>query len=41
MADQMYKAAFQVKKTKFTKEHPELSAEEIHKLTVKYFSELP
>ena len=41
MANQMFKEAFQVKKTRFSKLHPELSDEELHKMTIEYFRNLP
>ena len=40
MADQMFKDAFLVKKTRFSHLHPHLSNEELHKLTVEYFRKL-
>jgi phage antirepressor YoqD-like protein len=39
-ANQMYKDAFFIKKTRFSHEHPELSNEELTKLTVDYFRKL-
>ena len=41
IADQMFKDAFLVKKTRFSHLHPKLSDEELHKMTVKYFRNLP
>ena len=41
MANQMFKDAFLVKKTRFSKLHPQLSDEELHKMTVEYFKNLP
>ncbi len=41
MANQMFKDAFLVKKTRFSKLHPELSDEELHKMTIEYFRNLP
>ena len=40
MADQMFKDAFLVKKTRFSKLHPDLSDEELHQMTVDYFKDL-
>ncbi|USN47359.1 MAG: hypothetical protein H6626_14405 [Pseudobdellovibrionaceae bacterium] len=40
MADQMFKDAFLVKKTRFSKLHPELSDEDLNKMTAQYFREL-
>jgi hypothetical protein len=39
-ADQMFKDAFLVKKTRFSHLHPELSDEELHRLTAEYFRKL-
>lgn len=39
-ANEMYKAAFLVKKTKFKHQYPERSETEIHKLTISYFQNL-
>ncbi|MCC7405819.1 MAG: hypothetical protein IT288_15570 [Bdellovibrionales bacterium] len=41
MANQMFKDGFLVKKTRFSKLHPELSDEELHKMTIEYFRNLP
>lgn len=41
MANQMFKDAFLVKKTRFSYLHPELSDEELHKMTIEYFRNLP
>lgn len=41
MANQMFKDAFLVKKTHFSHLHPELSDEELHKMTAEYFRNLP
>ena len=41
MANQMFKDAFLVKKTRFSHLHPELSDEELHKMTIEYFRNLP
>jgi hypothetical protein len=40
IADQMFKDAFLVKKTRFSHLHPELSDEELHKMTAEYFRKL-
>ena len=40
MADQMFKDAFLVKKTRFSHLYPELSDDELIKMTAKYFKEL-
>lgn len=40
MADRMFRDAFLVKKTRFSKAHPELSDEELNKMTAQYFREL-
>jgi hypothetical protein len=40
IADQMFKDAFLVKKTRFSHLHPELSSEELHQMTVEYFKKL-
>lgn len=40
MADQMFKDAFLVKKTRFSHLHPNLSDEELQKMTVEYFKKL-
>ena len=40
MADQMFKDAFLVKKTRFSHLHPELSEAELQKMTVDYFKKL-
>lgn len=40
MADQMFKDAFLVKKTRFSHLHPELSDEELNKMTANYFKKL-
>ena len=39
-ANQMFKDAFLVKKTRFSHLHPELSDQELHKLTAEYFRKL-
>lgn len=39
-ADQMWKDAFLVKKTRFSHLHPELSDEQLHKMTIEYFKKL-
>lgn len=39
-ADQMWKDAFLIKKTRFSHLHPELSEEQLHKMTVEYFKKL-
>jgi len=41
MANQMFKDAFLVKKTRFSHLHPQLADEELHKMTVEYFRNLP
>jgi hypothetical protein len=41
MANQMFKDAFLVKKTRFSHEHPELSDIELNKMTANYFRNLP
>lgn len=41
MANQMFKEAFLVKKTRFSKLHPELFDEELHKMTIEYFRNMP
>jgi hypothetical protein len=41
MANQMFKDAFLVKKTRFSHLHPELSEQELHKMTAEYFRNLP
>ncbi len=41
IANQMFKDAFLVKKTRFSHLHPELSDEELHKMTIEYFRDLP
>lgn len=41
MANQMFKDAFLVKKTRFSKLHPELSEEKVQRMTVDYFRNLP
>ncbi|MCB0411377.1 MAG: hypothetical protein KDD22_02555, partial [Bdellovibrionales bacterium] len=41
IANQMFKEAFLVKKTRFSHLHPELSDEELHKMTIEYFRNLP
>lgn len=40
MADQMFKDAFLVKKTRFSHLHPELSDEDLTKMTANYFKKL-
>jgi len=40
LADQMFKDAFLVKKTRFSHLHPELSDEELNKMTAEYFKKL-
>ncbi len=40
LADQMFKDAFLVKKTRFSHLHPNLSDEELQKMTVEYFKKL-
>ncbi len=40
MADQMFKDAFLVKKTRFSHLHPELSDKELSKMTADYFRKL-
>lgn len=40
MADQMFKDAFLVKKTRFSHLHPNLSDEELQKMTIEYFKNL-
>ncbi len=40
IADQMFKDAFLVKMTRFSHLHPELTPEELHKMTVQYFINL-
>lgn len=40
MANQMFKDAFLVKKTRFSHLHPELSDEELHRMTADYFRKL-
>lgn len=40
LADQMFKDAFLVKKTRFFHIHPELSEEELQKMTAEYFRRL-
>ncbi len=40
MANQMFKDAFLVKKTRFSHLHPELSEEDLHKMTIEYFRNL-
>jgi hypothetical protein len=40
IADQMFKDAFLVKKTRFSHLHPTLSQEELHKMTIAYFRRL-
>ena len=40
MADQMFKDAFLVKKTRFSHLHPELSDDELSKMTANYFKKL-
>lgn len=40
MADQMFKDAFLVKKTRFSHLYPDLSSEELHKMTAAYFKKL-
>ena len=40
MADQMFKDAFLVKKTRFSHLHPELSEKELHQMTAAYFRKL-
>jgi len=40
MADQMFKDAFLVKKTRFSHLHPELTDEEHTKMTANYFKKL-
>lgn len=37
IANQMYKDAFAVKKFYFSKLHPQLSTEQIHRITLDYF----
>ncbi|MGZ3775083.1 MAG: hypothetical protein ACXVCY_18935 [Pseudobdellovibrionaceae bacterium] len=39
-ANEMFKAAFPVKKTRFAQENPNLSEEEINKMTALYFRKL-
>lgn len=39
-ADQMFKDAFLVKRTRFSHLHPQLSEEDLHKMTVEYFKKL-
>jgi len=39
-ADQMWKDAFLIKKTRFSHLHPELSEKQLHKMTVEYFKKL-
>jgi len=39
-ANQMFKDAFLVKKTRFAHLHPELSESELHKMTAEYFRRL-
>jgi hypothetical protein len=41
MANQMFKDAFLVKKTRFSKLYPTLSDDELHKITAEYFRNLP
>ena len=41
MANEMFKAAFSVKKQKFHLKFPKLSEVELHKMTIAYFVELP
>jgi hypothetical protein len=40
LADQMFKDAFLVKKTRFSHLHPDLSDEELQKMTAEYFKKL-
>ncbi|MGE4133626.1 MAG: hypothetical protein AB7F86_18460 [Bdellovibrionales bacterium] len=40
LADQMFKDAFLVKKTRFSHLHPELSDEDLQKMTAEYFKRL-
>lgn len=40
MADQMFKDAFLVKKTRFSHLYPNLTSEELHKMTATYFKQL-
>ncbi len=40
VADQMFKDAFLIKKTRFSHLHPDLSDEELQKMTVEYFKKL-
>lgn len=40
MANQMFKDAFLVKKTRFSHLHPEFSDEQLHKMTIEYFRNL-
>ncbi len=39
-ANEMYKAAFFIKKTKFSNQNPKLSDSEIHRMTVLYFQNI-
>lgn len=39
-ANEMFKAAFLVKKTRFSQENPHLSEEELNKMTALYFRRL-
>lgn len=41
IANQMFKEAFLVKKMRFLHLHPGLSDEELHKMTIEYFRNLP
>ena len=41
IANAMFKDAFLVKRTRFAKENPKLSASEIDKMTAEYFKNLP
>jgi len=41
LANQMFRDAFVMCRTRFAGEHPELSPEELDRLTAKYFAELP
>lgn len=40
MADQMFKDAFLIKKTRFSHLHPKLSDKELQKMTAEYFKKL-
>lgn len=40
-ANEIYRMAFLIKRTRFATEHPDLPAAEIDRLTARYFSSLP